>query len=248
MWLTVLVLALVATADPVRIGVSVVLSSRQRALGPLAAFWVGGMAVSAVMATGVLFGLHDFALATMHRVQQATATGAAGHVQIAMGFLALLIAGVAVGLAPRQRAPLGMPGAGPTLLQVRQPNLVSSTVSRVSARAHHALQARPLGVAFALGVGMLVDFRFLAALTAILAAGVTTGAQIGAAGMYTLVALSFIELPLVSQLAAPARTDRVMSAVNQWAKDRRQQVFAAVIGLLGVFLMSRGIGVSQFTV
>ncbi len=238
MWLTVLVLAIVATADPVRIGVSVALSSRPRALGPLVAFWLGGITVSAGIAAGVLFGVRDFALAAMHRVQLATATPTAGHIQIAMGVVALLIAGVAVGIVPRQRTRLGMPDVHASPLQLR----TSATISRLSTRAQHALQARPLGVSFALGVGMLVDFRFVAALTAILASGVAMGTQISAAGLYTLIALTFVELPLVSQLAAPAMTDRVMCAVNRWAKARRQQVFALVIGLLGVFLMTRGIG------
>lgn len=238
MWLTVLVLALVATADPLRIGVSVALSSRSRALGPLAAFWLGGVAVSALMAAGVFFVLRDFVLTTMHRVQLATATPTAGHVQIAMGVVALLVAAAAVGLLPRRRIGPGGPEAHASQLQLR----TSATLSRVSARAQDALQARPVGVAFALGVGMLVDFRFLAALTAILASGVTLGTQISAAGLYTLIALSFVELPLVSRLTAPAATDRVMSAVNNWATARRQQVFAFVIGLLGILLMTRGIG------
>ena len=68
------------------------------------------------------------------------------------------------------------------------------------------------------------------------------GTQITAAGVYTLLALTFIEFPLVSQLAAPAKTGQIMSAVNRWAKARRQQVFAFVIALLGAFLMTRGIG------
>ena len=240
MWLTVLVLSLVATADPVRIGVSVALTSRPRALGALISFWLGGMLISIVIAAGVLFGVRDSALAAMHRVQVATASSTAGHIQIAMGVLALLIAAVAVGLWPGNR--LGMPGAQTSALPGRTPIMLKSTVSRLSVRAHDALQAKPLGVAFALGFGMLVDFRFLAALAAILASGVAVGQQIGAAGLYALIALAFVEVPLVSQLLAPAKTDQVMSAVNRWVKARRQQVFALVVGLLGAFLMTRGLG------
>jgi hypothetical protein len=131
-----------------------------------------------------------------------------------------------------------MPGANPSHLQA----LTSTTISRLSTRAQVALQARPLRVAFILGVGMLVDLRFLVALTAILASGAAVGTQISAAGVYTLVALTFIELPLVSQLAAPAKTGQIMSAMNGWVKARRQQVFAVVIALLGVFLMTSGMG------
>ncbi|ORB83125.1 hypothetical protein B1987_03940 [Mycobacterium kansasii] len=238
MWGTVLVLALVATADPVRIGISVLLSSRPRALGQLLAFWLGGIATSGALATGVLFGLRGFALDVMHRVEVATATSTAGHVQIAMGVTALLIAGLAVGASPGLRARLGMSGSNPSQLQLR----TSTTISRLSARAQFALQARPLRVAFVLGVGMLVDLRFLVALTAILASGAAVATQVTAAGVYSLVALAFVELPLASQLAAPAKTGQIMSVLQRWVKARRQQIFAVVTALLGVFLMTTGIG------
>lgn len=239
MWGTVLVLALVATADPVRIGMSVLLSSRPRAAGPLVAFWLGGIAMSIGLAAGVLFGLRDFALSVMHRVEAATASSAAGRVQIAMGVLALLIAALAVGLSPLQRARLGMPGmpgVNTSPGQIRTPTVIS----RMSAHAREALRARPLRVAFILGFGMLADFRLLAALAAILASGAAVHTQISAAGMYILVALAFIELPLVGQLAAPARTGQVMSAIHGVVKAHRQQAFAVVTAVLGVFLMTRG--------
>lgn len=238
MWGTVLVLALVATADPVRIGISVLLSARPRAVGQLIAFWLGGIAMCGVLTVGVLFGLRDFAIATMHRVELATASSAAGHIQVAMGVMAMLIAGLAVGLSPRQRTRLGMPGAHPSHLQGLAPN----AVSRFSARAQDAMQARPLRVAFLLGVAMLVDLRILVALTAILTSGVAVSTQISAATVYTLVALAFIEVPLVSQLAAPARTCQLMTVVHGWVKSRRQHVFALVIALLGAFLMTNGMG------
>lgn len=229
MWCMVLVLALVATADPVRIGVSVALSTRARSLRPLMAFWLGGVAISAIVAAAVLFGLRDATLAAAHRVQAAAATTAAGHVQITMGALALLAAAIAVGFSPRQRMRVGIPGGG-------------ESPPRLLTRVQGALQARPVVASFALGVGMLVDFRLLAALTAIVASGVATAAQIVASGMYILIALSFIELPLLSRLAAPAKTDHIMAAVDGWARARRKQVFAVVIGLVGVLLMTRGIG------
>lgn len=238
MWSTVLVLALVATADPVRIGMSVLLSSRPRAAGLLVAFWLGGIAMSVALAAGVLFGLRDFALSVMHRVEIATASAAAGRIQIAMGVLALLIAAFAVGLSPRHRARLGVPGVNTSHLQMRAPTVIS----RLSTHAQEALRATPLRVAFILGFGMLADFRFLAALAAILASGAAVHTQVSAAGVYTLVALAFIELPLVSQLAAPARTGQVMAAVHAVVKAHRQQAFAVVIAVLGVFLMTSGLG------
>jgi hypothetical protein len=153
MWCTVLVLALVATVDPVRLGISVLLYSRHRPVPHLVAFWLGGLTISAVVAVGVLFGLRDFALGVMHRVQFAAASSTAGGIQIAMGVLVLLIAALAAGLLPRQRTRLVMPGADPSHLQV----LTSTAFSRLSMRVHDALKAGPLWVPFVLGVGMLLD-------------------------------------------------------------------------------------------
>jgi hypothetical protein len=238
MWCTVLVLAIVATLDPVRLGISVLLCSRPRPVPHLVAFWLGGLTISAALALGVLFGLHDFVFGVMHRVELATASSTAGHVQIAMGVLALLIAGFAIGLSPRHRARLAMPGTGASHAQV----LTSTAFSRLWTRVHCALQAKRLWVPYVLGMGMLTDFRYLAALTAILASGAAAGTQVSAAGVYALIALAFVEIPLASQLAAPATTGATMSRVHGWMRARRQQAFAVVIALLGVFLMTAGMG------
>ena len=230
MWCTVLLLALVATVDPVRLGTSVVLYSRPRPVRHLVTFWLGGLTISAVVALGVLFGMRDFAVRTVHRVQLAAASSTAGDVQITAGLSILLIAAVAAGLLSRQRTRLAVPP------------LTSTAVSRLSIRVHDALRAGPPWVPFVLGVGLLLDFRYLAALTAIVASGAAAGTQVSAAALYTVVTLAFIEIPLASQLAAPALTGQVMSQVHGWVKARRRQVFVLVIALLGVFLMTRGMG------
>src|SRR6516225_5793374 len=92
MWGAVLALALVAGLDPVRIGIAVVLFARPRPVLHLVALWLGGMAVGVVLAVAMLFGLHDIAPGVMHRVQLATTSSTAGHIQIAMGILALVVA------------------------------------------------------------------------------------------------------------------------------------------------------------
>jgi hypothetical protein len=238
MWCTVLVLSLVTTVDPVRLGISVLLYSRPRPVPHLVALWLGGVTISTAVALGVLFGLRDFALGVMHKVQLATASSTAGHIQIAMGVLALLIAGVAGGFLPRPRVRLAIPGTDPSHLQP----LRSTLLSRLSARAQDALKAGPLWVTFVLGFGMLADLKYLAALTAILASGSAAGTQVGATGLYAVVALAFVEIPLASQLASPAKTGQVMSAVHGWLKARRHQVIGALLTLLGVLLMTTGMG------
>jgi hypothetical protein len=242
MWGTVLVLALVATADPVRLGISVLLSERPRPVRYLVACWLGGVTVSVGMALGVLFVLRDFALGVVHRVESATANSTAGHVQVAMGLAALMIAAFAVGLSPRLRSRVAsrvaMPGANPSQLQV----LTSTAFSRLSTHASGALQAKPLRTAFIVGGGLATDLRYLAALTTIVASGAAAGTQLTAAGVYSVISLGFVEIPLISQLTAPAKTCQAVAAMHGWVKARRQQVFGFVIAMLGVVLMTNGMG------
>ena len=114
--------------------------------------------------------------------------------------------------------------------------------SRLSTRALDALQAGPPWTTFALGGGITTDFRYLAALTAILASGAAVGTQVSAAALYTVVALAFAEIPIVSYLAAPARTSAVMARVHDWVRARRRVVVGGIVAALGVFLVTTGMG------
>ena len=129
-----------------------------------------------------------------------------------------------------------MPGADPSC----QP--APTAFSRLSTRALDALQAGPPWATFALGVGITTDFRYLAALTAILASGAAVGTQVSAAAMYTVVGLAFAEIPIVSHLAAPAQTRAVMARVHDWVRARRRMVVGGIVAVLGVFLVTSGMG------
>ncbi|MCV7093151.1 GAP family protein [Mycobacterium interjectum] len=235
MWGTVLALALVAGVDPGRIGIAVLLFSRRRPVLHLVALWLGGIAVGVVLALGALVGLHDVVLGVMDRVELATSTTTAGRIQIAMGVFALLVAAlIAIGFSLRQ--PAAMPSGGP-------PSPAAPTAfSRLSTRAIEALRAGPPWITFLVGVGITTDFRYLAALTVILASGAALGTQVSAAAAYTLVGLAFAEIPLVCQVAAPARTGAVMARVHDWVQARRRAVLGLVVAALGVFLMTTGMG------
>lgn len=235
MWGTVLALALVAGVDPGRIGIALLLFSRRRPVLHLVALWLGGMAVGVVLALGALVGLHDVVLGFMDKVELATSTSAAGRVQIAMGVFALVVAAlIAIGVSVRQ--PAAMPAGGP-------PSPAAPTAfARLSTRATDALRAGPPWITFLVGVGITTDFRYLAALTVILASGAALGTQVSAAAAYTLVGLAFAEIPLICHLAAPARTGAVMSRVHDWVQARRRAVLGLAVAVLGVFLMTTGMG------
>ncbi|ORW48042.1 hypothetical protein AWB90_11785 [Mycobacterium paraense] len=235
MWGTVLALALVAGVDPGRIGITLLLFSRRRPVLHLVALWLGGLAVGVVLALGALVGLHDVVLGVMDKVELATSTSAAGRIQIGMGVLALVVAAlIAIGFSVRQ--PAALPAGGPS-------NPVAPTAfSRLSTRALEALRAGPPWITFLVGVGITTDFRYLAALTVILASGSALGTQLSAAAAYTLLGLAFAEIPLVCHLVAPARTGAVMSRVHDWVQARRRAVLGLLVAALGVFLMTTGMG------
>ncbi|OBI67337.1 GAP family protein [Mycobacterium sp. E796] len=235
MWGTVLALALVAGVDPGRLGVALLLCSRRQPVLHLFALWLGGLVVGVVLALGALVGLHDVVLGVMDRVELATSSSTAGRIQIAMGVLALLIAAsIAIGVSVRR--PVAVPAGTP--FDQAEP----TAFSRISARALQALRAGPPWITFLVGVGLTTDFRYLAALTVILASGAALGAQVSAAAAYTLVGLAFAEIPLICHLAAPARTGAMMSRVHDWVQARRRAVLGIVVAVLGVFLMTTGLG------
>jgi len=171
MWGTVLVLALVAATDPVRLGIAVLLISRPRPMLNLLAFWFGGMAMGIAAALGVLILLRDSAPMFMQNVASTAASSTIGQIRIAMGVLALLTAVlVAVGFSARQRARAPMPSGDPSALAL-QPSTLTA-FSRLSARAQDTLDSGSLGVAFLAGIGMATPpALYLAALVAIIASG-----------------------------------------------------------------------------
>jgi cadmium resistance protein CadD (predicted permease) len=237
MWATVLALGLFAGADPVRVGIAVLLFSRRRPMLHLVALWLGGLAAAVVLGFGMLIGLHDVAAGVMRWVERATTSSTVGDIQIAMGVLALaLAASIAVGSSVRQPAKVGMaPGE-------RSDQVAASAFSRLSTRALNALQSSPPWVTFLVGVTITTDFRYLAVLTAILASGTAVGTQVGAATLYTALSLAFAEIPIISQLVAPSRTSAVMSRVHEWVKARWRAVLGIVVAVLGVLLMTTGMG------
>ena len=98
-------------------------------------------------------------------------------------------------------------------------------------------------VAFVAGLALATPpVEYLAAIIAILASRATVAAQVGAALMFTLVAFTVVEVPLISYLATPAKTLAVVQRLNEWISARRQAIPAVVVGAVGVLLVVTGMG------
>jgi hypothetical protein len=236
----VLLLALVAAIDPVRIGIVALLISRPRPMRNLLVFWLGGIETGTAVALVVLLTLHDFALSVIRVVGSLVSGPIVAHAQVTIGVLALQIAAlIAAHYWARQRAKAPVTGGGPSAL-VREPNTPAGS-SRLSIRGQ--LEHGSLVVAFAAGIAMATPpVEYLGAIVAILASGATAGAQVSAALMFTLVAFAVAEIPLISYLATPAKTQAVLLRLHDWIRVRRQLILAVMVAVCGVLLVLAGTG------
>jgi hypothetical protein len=109
------------------------------------------------------------------------------------------------------------------------------------ARAQNHLGARPLWVVFVAGfVSATPPVEYLVVVGAILASGAATGIQLGAALTFTLLSLAVIEIPLVSCLVTPAKSQAVIMEVHNWVRARRRPIVAVTLAVGGVMLLASG--------
>jgi hypothetical protein len=234
MWNTVLLLSLVVAMDPVRIGITALLITRNQPMLNLFVFWLGGMVSGIAVATVALLWLRGPALSVMRLVLSAGSASSVAYVQVAIGVFAAMIA---ARMWARQHAPItvGVDG-GPTAGYQRE---ASRRSSRRSMRDR--LERGSLTVAFVAGLALATPpVEYVAVLVTILASTATAGAQIGAALMFTIVAFTVVEVPLVSYFAAPARTLELVQRVSNWIDLRRRLIPAVVVAAASVLLIATG--------
>lgn len=238
MWGFVLWMALVTAPDPVRMGIAILLVSRPRPLLNLFAFWLGGMTTGVVAGLTALLVLRDALPGLVHDMTATMARLTGGHVQIVVGVLALSVAAVGAMRRPaRVPVPAGGPVAPPP--QSGSPTAFSQLVSR----ARDTLGGGNPWVAFVVGLGQATPpVQYLAALTAILASGAAFGTQLGAAVTFTAVTLVLVEIPLVSYLVAPARTEAITLQAHRWMRTHSRRILVVGAGVLGVVMLAQGTG------
>ena len=241
MWGTVLALALVVAPDPVRLTIVTLLISRPRPMVNLFVFWLGGMTTGIAIALGSVILLRDAALVVTRHVASTLESLQSGPVEIVVGVLALLIAGLASIRLRLHRAPVPIPSGNAAVL-VSEPS-TETALSRLSARARSALVGGCLWVPFVAGLGSAVPHvEYQVAIAAILTSGASMPTQLSAAMMFPIVVFAVVEIPLVSYLVTPARTHAVMLHAHDWMQAHRRQVLPAIATVTGVFLLTSGIG------
>ena len=236
MWSAVLVLSLVVAMDPVRVGITALLLSRPRPVLNLFVFWLGGMTAGITVALAVLLFLRDLALPALRAAISTVSSPTAAHIQVVIGVFAVLIA---ARFWARQRVPAAVTGADASGALLH-PNTVTAP-GGLSIRAR--LECGSLVMVFVAGLALATPpVEYLAAIVTILASTATVGAQVGAALMFTLVAFTVVEVPLIGYLTTPAKTLAVLRRLNDWIHAHRQAIPTVLIGVVGALLMATGMG------
>jgi len=261
MWSSVAVLALPIALDPVRLGVNLLLISRPRPAQNLLVYWIGCVTASFVLLLVPLLVLHFTPLFSSFAHDLAnpatTASSTVRRVEVFLGVLVLAIAALmAVRFVTRRRArdaetttPDADSDASSPISRLLKrgqdaPAEGASATQRLLGRAHRAWESGALWVAFVIGFWAgpnpsLVMFS----LATILASGAVIGAQIGAAVVFVVVSLAVVEIVLISNLLAPARTQAALRLVHDWVGGYRTAILVAILTLVGFAFVAQGTGI-----
>ena len=261
MWSSVLALALLTALDPVRLGVTLLIISRPRALPNLLSYYLGGMVVSVPALLIPLLVLHFtpvFSAFTQATTSTETNT-TVRQIQIGVGTVALSIAVLMVirfSLRQRTRpAPAADPASTLVLdtpksspfsrLLDRARNTAAqdrSAVLRLLSRAHHAWENGSPWVAVVIGIGTGPQpFLVLFVLTTIAASGASIGVQVSAALAFVVGVLVIVEIILVGYLVTPLKTQAMMRPLHNWALAHRQAILVTIVATAGLSLVANGI-------
>ncbi|WKG06275.1 GAP family protein [Mycolicibacterium sp. HK-90] len=235
MWTTVLALAIAVNFDPTRIGFILVVLSRPRPILQLAAYLAGGVLMSAAVAILVVFVVHH-GLFSIPEIDGAT-------VQIAVGILALLLAGVlaastSVGRRTRSKVAVGSKVAAGGV----DPGPEDKTVAKKPGRFERSSLGTSPWFSGAMGVSTaLPSVEYMALLVVIGASSVSAWAKALTIGVYLLVANIVSAVPLVSYYIAPERTRSALEGFQTWIRARKRRDFAVVLAVAGLVLIGMGI-------
>jgi Sap, sulfolipid-1-addressing protein len=240
MWGAVLVLALISAVEPVRIGITALLIARPEPMLNLLVYWLGLMATGVGVALAALVWLRDLMVPVARVVTSAAASPFVPHIQLVIGVFAVPTAAmIAVRSSVRRTAHAPMPGSDPSA-PVVQPK-TSTTFSRLS--WPNLLEGRSLRMAFIAGVcSATPPIEYFGAITVILTSGAAVGPQVSATLMFALVAFAIAEIPLVSYLASPAKTQAVVLKLHDLLRAHRSSILAVALAVFGVVMLMGGAG------
>lgn len=267
MWGPLLLLALLFTVNPVRLGIILLVLSRPRPMQNLLVYWIGILVVGLAYLLIPLVVLHSTptSAALARSFGQPTESPTVQRIVIATGVLLLLIAVVLV-TRSFERTPsraahtrdashdadtsggkfdLATLPAISRLVRPAQDTVPerNSWVQRTLANAREAWQNGSPWISLIIGLMVLPADGVVFALALIVASGAGMAMQISAAIVFLIVALSVEEVILVSNLVAPEKTEVALRRLHELALAHHRKFMAAILALVGVSLIIRAAGV-----
>lgn len=276
MWGALLVLALLTTVNPVRLGIILLVLLRPRPIPSLIAYWSGCVVVGIATVMVPLIALHSVPTSASFIKQFADPTDnpSAQRIAIGIGVLLILIAGLVVlHSATRQRAAVPSPGGGgrhrlpdgtdSTKTATRErdadvPPVIShlvmdtaqeapsdggSVTARLLGRIRRAWQNGSPWPAFVIGVIVVPPLDgLLLVLALIVTSGASLEMQLAAAAAYIVGMLAVEEIILVSNVAAPAKTEAALRRLHDWTIAHRLKILVAFLVVTGLSMVARGVG------
>jgi hypothetical protein len=233
---TILALALAAAVYPQLLAVVVVILTRPEPRRLLWACYLGAVSVSLACGVAVLLAFRDrssIAGTTSHRL--------GASVYLAVGGVAVLVAALVA--SDRGRALFGV-----KLAQVRARDRDRDrperrvSIGRVKAGAERALHRGSVLVAAGVGVVLGIPGPFdLVAVGRLARGGYSMVASIAALIGFNLVKFVLIEIPILSYVIDSGGTAARVDRFSSWMKENKVRIIAAVVGVIGVLLIGRGI-------
>ena len=137
-----------------------------------------------------------------------------------------------------------LPGVGSAAMPADDPSCQAgpTAFSRLSTRALEALQAGPPWITFLVGVGITTDFRYLTALTVILASGPLWAPSSARPRRKSSWDWRLPNCHLSANWRRPHGPAMRCRACTDWVQARRRAVLGVIVAALGVFLMTTGMG------
>jgi len=220
-----LVLALEAALYPTLLAAVVILLSQPRRLPLLSAYLVGGLTISIGLGLGIIAALKGSGQLDSSR------SGMSVAADLAVGGLALLLA---VALATR---------ADERMRERRKSK--HSPKEKHEGRdpwSQRILSRGSVPIVFAAGLAVnLPGAAYLIGLKDIAAGHHTVASDVVLVVGFNLIMFTLAEIPLLGLILAPERTEGLVQRMDLWLSSNGRRIAIVLSGVLGVFLIVRGI-------
>lgn len=242
MWTPVLVLGLIAATDPVRIGLVLLVISRQRPMINLLMYWLGTLLISIATVLIVLLGMRDFFPTLIQKLAGIAASPFAQYAQIAVGLLMIAIAtSIGIGVSMRSQVPAQGPADDAATTAVLQ-RRTANPMSRLLSITQRTFKDGSSWVSFVIGLASAPPpVESLAAYAIIVTSGATLATQLCAGMTFVVAMLIGFEIALICYIVAPSKTHAIILRLHEWLHTHRPQIFAFLIATVGIILVIAGI-------